>query len=549
MNDDREQLLAAYVTLVGKVSRSLHSRLWWATDFSSKNRFKSRLPDLIQEFIQLVQNTVKDKSPAVLGSVSWQIRLSLKKYFKKAGMAICVPSFGFILLRDVVSEFFRRLIGGVYHFFRLIFRNWYTRFLLSAKFQNDFADPRPVYLIKTFVYDHSFANDGMYNDVFFGELQKFLQEKGERVIFFANILGDFKSCVKKIKHCSNAVILPIDFFGSVFPIFESVLVSCFYWPQVKEPVNFLNYEVSDLINAELSSCSSYIQPYQFLHYRQTKALLKKFSIKTFLFTFENNPWEKMCVLALREFSPQTKILGYQHTVTVQASANMFSSIEEEAIIPKPDCILTVGAVTKRIIERYTQISSLPIVAACALRYESLWPLAPLPRTKTFNILLALDGVVDVYKMVNCVIDQLDGQKKYKIIIRTHPVLPVELIAHKLGKRLHHPFVEISKGYLPMQDIKRTDMTIYWGSTVALESLWVGKPIINFDTETLFSYDPLLDCPHLRWTVNTHQNLTAILDEIYTLSDERFIASRQKACEYLQEYFYPVNALNLTHFLS
>ncbi len=550
MNDCQKEKMDAYISLIGKVNRLLDSRLWWATDFSSKNRFNSCLPDLIQEFIQVVQNTIKDKPPAVSGSVSWQIRLSLKKYFKKAGIAICVPSFGFISLWDVAPEFFRRLIGGAYHFFRLIFRNWYTRFLLSGKFQNDFADPSPVYVIKTFIYDHSFAKDGIYNDVFFGELQKFLQEKGERVIFFANILGDFKFCVKKIKDCPNAVIVPIDFFGSVFSIFESLLVSCFYWPQVKESVNFLNYEVSDLINAELSSCSSCIQPYQFLHYSQTKTFLKQFSIKTFLLTFENNPWEKMCILALREFSPQTKILGYQHTVIPQASVNMFNSIDEENLIPKPDCILTVGLEPKRIIEQNTQISSLPIKAACALRYESLWQLGLLPRTKTFQILVALEGIVDVYEMVNYVLQQLDGQSKFKIIIRTHPVLPLQALAHKLVKKLADlPCVEISQGYSLIEDIKRTDLTIYWGSTVALESLWLGKPVVHFDQQTLFSYDPLFACSHLKWTVNRHQKLAEVLEEIYALCDESFLLERQKALEYLKDYFYPVNPANLSPFLS
>ncbi len=550
MNDYQKKGIDAYVSLIGKINQSLSSRLWWATDFSSKNRFNNGLPTLIQKFISVVKSTVNADGSSPICSVPWQTVQSLNKHFKKIALPITVRLQWFVLLRDIVLEFFKRLGGGFYQFFRLTFRYFYACFLVSEKLRASFADQKPVYVIKTFVYDHSFAKDGMYKDAFFGRLTEFLEEKGERVIFFADILGDYKSCLKKIANCPNAIILPIDFFSSVSAVFNCILVSCFYRPEFKGQIEFLNYEISDLINADLASHSSRIQPYQYLHYDQTNNLLKKIRVKTFLLTYENNPWEKMCILALRERSAQTKILGYQHTVIPQASVNMFNSIDEENLIPKPDCILTVGLEPQRIIERYTQMSSLPIKPACALRYENLWQLSLLPRTKTFQILVALEGIVDVYKMVNYILQQLDGQPKFKIIIRTHPVLPLQAFAHRLVKKLADlPCVEISQGYSLIEDIKRTDLTIYWGSTVALESLWLGKPVVHFDQQTLFSYDPLFACRHLKWTVRRHQKLIEVFEEIYALSDENFLLERQKALEYLKDYFYPVNPANLAPFLS
>ncbi len=510
MDDQRKENLTAYVSLVGKVNRSLHSRAWWATDFSSKNRFNSHLPQLIEN----------------------------------------LPNKPTVSPITIIRKYFKRFASGGYHLFRLLFRYFYARRILAKKMAPVFSDQQPVYVIKTFIYDHSFTKDGQYKDAFFGQLPEFLKNKEQRIVFFANILGDYKFCLQKILQCPNAVIIPIDYCGCVSSILESVFVSWFYFPQVKGEYQFLNYEVSDLINAELASFSGTIQPYQYLHYAQTRNLLKKIPAKTFLLTYENNPWEKMCMLAVRESSPQTEIIGYQHTVTPQASVNMFISANEEAIIPKPDRVLTVGEVTKEIIERYTQISSLSIVASCALRYENLLKRASLERTKYFRILVALEGIGDVYKMVNYVLQELEGCKKYKIILRAHPVLPVSAFADKLFKKLNDlPFVEISQDHSLIEDIKRTDLTIYWGSTVALESLWLGKPVIHFDMQKLFSYDPLFDCSDLKWTINAHQKLTEVLDEIYSLSDQEFLCARQKAHDYLVRYFYPVNSSNLAHFVS
>ncbi len=539
MNDPRKEFLEAYVSLVGQVNRSLHSQPWWATDFSSKNRFNSRLPELVQKFLAFI--AAPDSQP-----VPWQIRASLKK----AGKDIPGNSDFIGPLKESVLEFCKRFIGGGYHFFRLLGRYVHSHFILRKKMAPVFCDSRPVYVIKTFVYEHSFSPDGKYRDIFFGQLPDFLNEKGERVIFLANVLGNWNVCLKRIAACPNAVIIPVDYFGSVSSILASVWVSWFYRPQIKEPVYFLKYEMSDLINAELVSCSGAIQPYQYLHHAQTKNFLKRNSVKYFLMTYENNPWEKMCIMALRQSSPQTKILGYQHTVTPQASVNMFISAEEEKVIPQPDCVLTVGAIPKEIIERYTQISSLPLKAACALRYENLWRLAPLPRTRTFKILLGLEGIFDVYKLVNYVFEQLEGNPKYKIVLRPHPVLPVSAISPKFVKKLEDlPFVEISRDRSVIADIERTDLTMYWGSTVSLESLWMGKPVIHFEMDTFLSYDPLFDCPDLKWTVNRRQKLTAVLEEIYSLSDENFFLGRAKAQEYLRKYFYPINPQNLAPFLT
>lgn len=549
MDDQQQKMVRQYISLIGKVSRCLDSRLWWATDFSSKNRFNNTLPGFIQKFMRAVEDTAEDNPPGVSGPAPWQIRLSFVKHLKKTGALAGVASLWFAASRDIILEFFKRRAGLVCHLFRLIFQKIYASFLLSAKFEKVFSDPRPVYVIKTFVYDHSFSSDGTYRDVFFGELPEFLQTTGERVVFFANILGDYKSCLQRIAHCPNAVIFPIDFFSGWSDILDTALVCWFYRPALKTPVYFLDYEISDLVNADLSGCSSRIQPYQYLHYGQTKNLLKKIAVKTFLLTFENNPWEKMCILALRQYAPQAKVLGYQHTVIPQASLNMFSSLEEEGIVPRPDCVLTVGLEPKRIIERYSGGSFLPVKSACALRYENLWKLDSLPRTKTGRILLALEGILEVYQIVNYVVRELDGNQQFKVVIRTHPVLPVSAFARKLTKKLSDlPFVEISQGYSVIDDIKRTDLVMYWGSTVALEALWMGKPVVHFDQQSLFSYDPLFACEHLKWTVNSNQKLNDVFQDIYGLCDESFCSQRQKALDYLKDYFYPVNRENLAPFL-
>ena len=77
------------------------------------------------------------------------------------------------------------------------------------------------------------------------------------------------------------------------------------------------------------------------------------------------------MMAIRKYSTATTIIGYQHAVIPQASANMFISQYEKNIIPMPDHILTVGKIPKEIMEKYGTYKSGVIEPSCGLRFKYL----------------------------------------------------------------------------------------------------------------------------------------------------------------------------------
>jgi len=544
----REIILKHYVTLVGEINAKMNSRLWWATDFSSKNRFNSRLPDILYKFLVTIELLKLGKSQQLLIiGLPWQAREALSQAMDHLGVA-----YEFIGYKNRAGKarwgaFFKKIFSLKFHFWRLLGRHFYAKRKLKALWPTPFSKDKPCYVVKSFLYDHSFNKEGDYRDSFFGPLPDFLKDSQD-VVFFVNILGDLKSCIEKISRNTKEKIIPLEACSSVFDIVRAYAAAFFYSPRLRGNFQFLGHEVGDLIRHELIR-SGRIQLDQLLHYRQTKNLLKKLSPTVFLTTYENNPWEKMCFFALRKYAPKTEIIGYQHTVTPLASVNMFMSSEEERVIPKPDLVLTVGEIPQETIMEYSEAASLPVEPACALRFESLLNLKTVPRSNTRTILLGLEGIFDVYNMVNYVLEQMIGQGDLKLIIRAHPVLPFKKFNHKLRYRLKDlRFAEISKDRSLVQDIERSDMTIYWGSTVALESLWMGKPVVHYDMETLFSYDPLFNCPYLKRTVTPKQKLIDVIQEIYGLSDLQFNQERAKALEYLNRHFYPIGPRNMARFL-
>jgi len=302
------------------------------------------------------------------------------------------------------------------------------------------------------------------------------------------------------------------------------------------------------VNNELRGTLCRIRPYQLLHFAYMRNLLKMIKVEQFITSFENNPWEKMCFLAFKQFSPSTTITGYQHTVVPQASVNMFISRYEKDIIPHPDRLLTVGEEPCRIIRKYSLVKCFPVAPACALRFKYLFDLPVQPRRQTKTILLGLEGIFDVYHMVNYVIKRLPPESGYKVILRTHPVLPVKDFEHKLSVPLKQlPHFEVSKGLSLKEDIQRCDAAIYWGSTVGLEALWIGRPVIHYDNGFVLSYDPLFECKSLKWVAKEGDSLLEILNKIYSLPESEFISLQRSARSYLENYFYPINTQALSLF--
>lgn len=549
-NHRREEYLTAYISLVGKVNSAMNSRLWWATDFSSKNRFRTRLPHFLYDMIRIGEGANSETGAALLAeSAPWQIRRSLIKHFARSGVQV-KQRFVSGALRDIILEFLKRLGGGFYHLFRLMFRHFYARLALRRKIQAVLGDQSAVYIIKTFVYDHSFAGDGSYQDVFFGPLPEYLTKNGKRIVFFADILGNFRDCMTKIAACPNAVILPIDYFGSLKDILKSVCESIFYRPKVAGDFYFGDYEVSDLINSDLSSGSGRIQPYQLLQYAQAGHLLAKIPVQCFLQTYENNPWEKMCIKAVRKNSPGTKILSYQHTVNPQASVNIYQGREDEKIAPLVDKVFTLGEISAEIIRTYSLSTGPSVEPACALQFAHLWKMSPYPRTRTKRILVATEGIMKASCLINYVLGQLKDSTEYEVIFRAHPVLPIRAMSSRfLFPLKDRPHFAESCGYSLQRDIERTDLMIYWGSMASLEALWMGKPLIHFDMDTLFSYDPLFNVSHLKWVVSEKDDLQKTLEEIYALSDAEYARRFDAAQIYLRRYFREVSEENMSKFLD
>lgn len=542
---EREQFLEEYINLIGMIGRECNSRYWWGTDMSSKNRSTCRLPFIIHEFLFVVKSISEMTGDILVVNPSWVILKSLKQFMVGEKIEFSVVGDN-AEHEEPAAMKVRNLARVLYVTVRLIWRRFYFLSVLRKKLSILTRD-REYYVIKTFLYDHSFDQNGKYRDTFFGIIPDFL--KGSKnVLVLADVLGKTRSLGRAMRRCDSHLILPLEIFLPAADIAKMARKAISGRISLVGRYSFFGYDVSAIIRDELNRTGDGIAFYQFLHYPAIKRLLEKIRVGTFLLTYENNPWEKMCMMAVRESADPAKIIGYQHSVVPQSSANAFISRYESDIIPIPDRILTVGEMPKRIMERYGFFEPGRIKPACGLRFEYLFKTVRHPRLREGHIFLALEGLEGAHRLLNYAMKNLMRNPSYEVRFRTHPEMPLHKFRKKLAYSLQDmPNFRRTENALLKDDLAWADVVLYWGSTVSLEAILTGRPLIRYNMDTVLDYDPLFECDHLKWTVNDNTSLVDTLEKIYSLDDATFDREWSAAKEYISQYFFPITRERLQLF--
>ncbi len=531
-SEDRDYFLDQYK----KVIRDLSSKdlLWNATHIASCNRFTSPLGAILEQ-IFIIEKAAANQADDFLVLGAHKIIGCL---YGKKGQAKGVKISFLGLLGDLIA-YFRSTVS----FLRDVAAIVYKKCFISIHYSLPAEKNKKIdFLIKTFFYDNSIDKDGMFADPFFGCLGDFLDKRGN-VCTVVSVAGNFEKNIIKLSK-SKAKVFPIEAFISFKDIFIFFIMLVFYFAQRRENVFFCGKDISSVINF-LSRKSQLVIPfYQVLHYAAGKNLSKLFSIGKIFYTYENNPWEKMLIASFRKFSPQTKLVGYQHAVIPMSAVNMFCYQGGFT----PDNILTTGDVPLNILQARVDVSDLSMRPGCALRYQYLDSAQPLQRTSFQRILVVFEGVSAASALADYVTRELKDTQ-YHLVLRFHPVLPFHKMRTYMRENIEDcKNVSLSQERNLKDDLSKADVVVYWGSTTALEAALMGKFLIGYDDQRILGNDPLFELNDFKRKVNKEDSLFQIVQSIYSMTDRDFYAERDQATKYLKKYFLSVTEDRLREFI-
>ncbi len=547
---EREQFLKEYVELIDQCGTlTPRQRIWWASYIASKNRFASHVPELLQQFLTILKFSESSLGDhLILINPSWTILSAVQMAMRRTTVRFKYPNVRWRSGREMLYRRLYHTASTLYQVLRLSSRCFYARYIYRGVFPLLTSNARSWYVMKSFIYNHSFK-EGTYHDIFFGPLLPFL-ERYRQVIIFGTILGNYSQCLRHMRQITSVMMVPIELMFRLREIVRAAGMLLYLKVHIQSPILFFKYEVGSILNNEFRRTVNGIDLYHYLHYDATRRFLQGVTpVSTFLYTYENNPWERMCVLAFRKWSSTTQIIGYQQNVVPQASANLFIGQRERQQRIVPDRVLTTGETPKRILEKYGAYEPGYIQVGCGLRFSKMIPSQPTQTNPVhYRILVAMEGIIEVYKMVNLVLRQLGGDEQYHIRLRAHPVLSVDVLRRYFIKDLtYFSNVEVSHGNTLAEDIAWADIVVYWGSTVALEALTMGKRLVYYNNSSMVSYDPLFECTALKRTVSDYDDLREKIRELLTLPKDSIEKEKQDAFEYTRQYIFPVTDKQLSLF--
>ncbi len=547
----KDGFVASYIDLIGQLGREYNSIYWWVTNTAAKNQYASNFFQNL--FIFYTQDKTLDErheSDVLIINPPREICSSVAEYCR-------ANSLGFKILASPSPNIFATMRGtlayvlGRGYFIYLTWKKIYTsRKYLKKRFAHAVQRNGAYYILRSWFYLRTINDANEYRDSFFGILPDYLVKMGQRLMVVAGIIGDYEPAVRKIAGNNEHLIVPQEFFLRYADPIRVVIGVHFNKIRIMGKVDFHGLDVSGILKAEIDREFRGEQALDYIYHYHTKRLLDAVRVDTFTVTYENRPWERVCFETIREYSPQTYIIGYQHATLCPASIDMRLSEYEGDIVPTPDRINTTGRITRDFLERYGNYGPNRVKASCGLRFESFSGAELAPRKRSYRILVALRGIYSTAtSLVSFVHRALKDSERYTVVIRPHPVLPYEQFKDGLDFAIaSYKNWAISTSTSVKQDLLGADVLIYEGTALALEALAAGIPAIYIALNEIVSPDPLFQCEHFKYNVKREDELAKTIEAIYQLADDEYYRQQLMAVKYARDYIYDITDERLGEFI-
>tara|TARA_B100001173_G_C15932385_1_gene523357 strand:- start:228 stop:1115 length:888 start_codon:yes stop_codon:yes gene_type:complete len=282
-----------------------------------------------------------------------------------------------------------------------------------------------------------------------------------------------------------------------------------------------------------------------LVYRASKRIRNIPKLETLIYPFENKSLEKLINLG---FNNKIKTVGYQHSSITPRHFNFILNDEEMNLVHLPDKVVTLGKVTKRWLIEKCNFPPSKIIQGVALKNFFLKPMIK----KTFSpekvklLFVFSSSNYEIIKSIE-ILKKILINYSFNCRFRFHINFPMEKLSNKDKRWIKSNINLVEKNTLN-DDLKWTDITVYISSTVALESLFCGIPVIRLNIDK-FNSDPLLNekIP-FKWTANSSSDLVNSIYEISYLSNEERNERSLKGQNFASSYMIPFKFLKTEIFL-
>ena len=394
-----------------------------------------------------------------------------------------------------------------------------------------------------------------FHESFFGDLASRLAEMGHRVAIAPLIspATRYSDALAKMRDGPFPLMVPHRYL--TYRDLVNTLIASFHKAPVpsRERLRFEGMDIGPLVKHELRLDWVHNQAAESL---LMAALVRRWSaqghqIERIIYVFENQSWERaFCWQAARSL-PDTVLVGYQHARVPRLMLNWFLAPGEQKDAPLPGRVVTVGRHSARVL-RSGGHGAERVQVGGALRMENSAGLNSRDGATATGIdptvlVVCSVGREETAELAITAKEMFAPGDGVKVVLKCHPLMPFERVSALVGPGIsEHVYVSDS----PVTDLMlKCSVLVYSGSTVCVQAMALGLPVVHLRTRFDLDLDPLDGVPEARIEANGIEELR---ERVRWLLDHReeFIQQHKEVWEKLVgEIYSPVTEDTYHAFLN
>ena len=520
-----ERIATQVSILLSNLNEKNFSLRWWSYKFTAKNPLSSSLFNELIDIIlvlEVLNEYCKHVSLFVyITNLRSSHRLTIQKFFEnQKDNSNRALNYDYFLFK--VHAFAKAIF--------LIFEAFFS--VRKVQHQFDFQTKNRIGLL-TFLD----GADRSEQDPYFGKLIEYLKKfESHAVAYLFFLYRPISSRIKETGLEKNSFVLLFrfisikDIFWTIATVFKELFISF-----LDQPVIVAEREVSlfPILREHMIYELGRGYTDNLLVFRAARNISKMGTFKSMIYPFENKSFEKCLLLGL---DSKVTTIGYQHSSITPRHFNFRLNGSESKITPLPDKVITVGEITQQWLVKTGNFPDNRIICGFSLRHN----LDTKFDKKKFDlrnakILFAFSsGFTEISQTIDFLKPLIKNYPEITFLFRNHINFPFDQLSNSQQKWIDN-FVVKSSGSSLQDDIKWADVVVYISSTVALEALYCGAPVLRLDIDLLNS-DPLLaDYVPNRWVCQERVDFFAKLHQISMLNVAERVELQKQSATYVKRY--------------
>lgn len=558
-----QEIKESYGEAVFYLTKKYDSVAWWGGQLASKNNAAAPLPLLHIVYLFCVKKILAKASgegEVILVLNSRALAKCITQEAFSLGVSVCAYRSIFNEWKYVLRQWLS-YGANLFHFLGMAIKSRICARLLPLPAREKVPPSCLRAVIRSWVTKGVFDKDNNFHDRNFGPLPDWLRGQQYEVWTLPmpyNLPESVYKVYKRMKVSGKIFILPEQFLR--FSDYIKVLLNHYHLARRRfECITIEGMEVTALFDEAVRQ-QEFNWEAMFLNlvYPMLQRLRERgYDFDAFYYPLENNLAEKPFILGIREFFPQAKIIGFQHTGVCSELLSYQLLGDGQSTPPLPDRIICSGP---RYLSIYREAGfpASRLMLGSNLRFgdvfrpdtdEAVEHRRGFSRTEPKIILLPLPyGQNLAFEILANLWEALGDAAMYSLYIRQHPLLPKKSILQFLEHLRVENYKFADQGIL--QDwLPRAFALVSGGSSVTvLEAAANGVPVLRLVPANTFSLDPFAGFEYPLSPVSLLGDMRQQLQQIENILESDPLAFKRIGEKVLAAYFTKPDQENLKIFL-